>query len=498
MASNKKKQDEKHLKMLRDMVSLTSNKQCFDCHQRGPTYINMTIGSFVCTSCSGILRGLNPPHRVKSISMASFSPDEIESLKSHGNEFCRKVYLALYDSRSWPEPDSRDEQRVRDFMVQKYENKRWYNAPTQEMKDEARSINEAAISKKNQTKPLRSLLGDKTPKLVLQDNISPQMNRQHPHSSTPVIGQIPLPTAASVSSSNPTVTPTSKPQQKSGFDLLGELGSDPFGCTAPATNASVPATGGFADFSNFNSQPMVVSSSQPVSNNTSSFAPVGTGSSANTPTGLGAFTSIPNAVPPPTTSNTANPSDKYAAFADLFADVSTESTTTAGWNSTNTVTTPSSGLGAADTFGGTQNWGNPASTGSANPFSGGGLANSQAPTAAPVINPFASGGQAMFGQPAQIPQSSAGDFFAFGSQPAQPAVAGNFGQFPSQNGGFPQTGGFNMAQPTSGFGLAQPNGLGQQQAFDGGWNQQPTVNPFMNTANAQQMAPRSNTSNPFL
>ena len=55
MASNKRKQDEKHLKTLREMVALAHNKQCFDCHQRGPTYINMTIGSYVCTACSGLL-----------------------------------------------------------------------------------------------------------------------------------------------------------------------------------------------------------------------------------------------------------------------------------------------------------------------------------------------------------------------------------------------------------------------------------------------------------
>lgn len=55
MASAKKKQDEKNLKILRELVSLPGNKECFDCHQRGPTYVNMTIGSFVCTSCSGML-----------------------------------------------------------------------------------------------------------------------------------------------------------------------------------------------------------------------------------------------------------------------------------------------------------------------------------------------------------------------------------------------------------------------------------------------------------
>uniref|UniRef100_A0A3B5LYV2 Arf-GAP domain-containing protein n=1 Tax=Xiphophorus couchianus TaxID=32473 RepID=A0A3B5LYV2_9TELE len=53
-ASAKRKQEEKHLKMLREMTSLPPNRKCFDCDQRGPTYANMTVGSFVCTSCSDI------------------------------------------------------------------------------------------------------------------------------------------------------------------------------------------------------------------------------------------------------------------------------------------------------------------------------------------------------------------------------------------------------------------------------------------------------------
>lgn len=55
MASAKKKLDEYHLKVLRHYVSFPANKECFDCHQRGPTYINVTIGSYVCTKCSGLL-----------------------------------------------------------------------------------------------------------------------------------------------------------------------------------------------------------------------------------------------------------------------------------------------------------------------------------------------------------------------------------------------------------------------------------------------------------
>lgn len=55
MSSVRKKLDEYHLKVLRELVTLPANKYCFDCHQRGPTYVNVTIGSFVCTKCSGML-----------------------------------------------------------------------------------------------------------------------------------------------------------------------------------------------------------------------------------------------------------------------------------------------------------------------------------------------------------------------------------------------------------------------------------------------------------
>lgn len=52
----RKKQDDKYLQVLRELViNGGGNRQCFDCGQKGPTYVNMTIGSFVCTRCSGVL-----------------------------------------------------------------------------------------------------------------------------------------------------------------------------------------------------------------------------------------------------------------------------------------------------------------------------------------------------------------------------------------------------------------------------------------------------------
>ena len=51
------------------------------------TILNWTEMNGIDVSCAVCFRrGLNPPHRVKSISMASFTPEEMDFLKSHGND----------------------------------------------------------------------------------------------------------------------------------------------------------------------------------------------------------------------------------------------------------------------------------------------------------------------------------------------------------------------------------------------------------------------------
>ena len=60
----KVKQDDKFSLAVREIQAQhPANKKCFDCEQRGPTYLNMTIGSFVCTKCSGMLRGEGNIHK---------------------------------------------------------------------------------------------------------------------------------------------------------------------------------------------------------------------------------------------------------------------------------------------------------------------------------------------------------------------------------------------------------------------------------------------------
>ncbi|XP_019733486.1 arf-GAP domain and FG repeat-containing protein 1b isoform X3 [Hippocampus comes] len=220
--SAKRKQEETHLKMLREMTSLPANRKCFDCDQRGPTYVNMTVGSFVCTTCSGILRGLNPPHRVKSISMTTFTQQEIEFLQKHSNEVCKHIWLGLYDDRTSVVPDFREPQKVKEFLQEKYEKKRWYVPP-----DQARSVVsvQASVSGSSasstgstpEVQPLKTLQLNKTP---LRQ--SPGLGRSQAHITA----------------------------QEKKFDLLSDLGGDIF--AAPPAQA-VPTTN-FANFAHFPSQ----------------------------------------------------------------------------------------------------------------------------------------------------------------------------------------------------------------------------------------------------
>ncbi|KAM7413341.1 hypothetical protein PAMA_020637 [Pampus argenteus] len=231
-ASAKRKQEEKHLKMLREMTSLPPNRKCFDCDQRGPTYANMTVGSFVCTSCSGILRGLNPPHRVKSISMTTFTQQEIEFLQKHGNELCKQIWLGLYDDKTSSIPDFREPQKVKEFLQEKYEKKKWYVPPEQakvvaSVHASISGSSNSSTSSTPEVRPLKSLLGESAPSLHL--------NKNTPPNQSPVVSR----------------GHTNQQQfHDKKFDLLSDLGGDIF---AAPPNMSAGASSSFANFAHFNS-----------------------------------------------------------------------------------------------------------------------------------------------------------------------------------------------------------------------------------------------------
>ncbi|KAM9111733.1 arf-GAP domain and FG repeat-containing protein 2 isoform 1-T1 [Pangshura tecta] len=222
---------------VRDLVgSGPGNRLCFECGQRGVTYVDITLGSFVCTGCSGALRGLNPPHRVKSISMTTFTEPEVLFLQARGNEACRKVWLGSFDPRTSLLPDSRDPQKVKEFLQEKYEKKRWYVSP-----DQAKgAASLASQSSTPEVKPQQTLLGDSGALLTAAGSTRTSSQPRLPPQRTP------------------------QPAKKASTDLLADIGGDPFAAPQPAPAFAMfpafpgqaPAHAAFANFDAFGCSPV--------------------------------------------------------------------------------------------------------------------------------------------------------------------------------------------------------------------------------------------------
>lgn len=135
--SNRKHRDNQEIcsRKVRELAQSGVNKHCFECNQPGVTYTDVTVGSFVCTSCSGMLRGLNPPHRVKSISMTTFSQQEVEFLQNHGNEVGRRMWLCIFDPKTDGCSDKKDSQKFKEFLQDKYEKKKWHFSKSKNRRD---------------------------------------------------------------------------------------------------------------------------------------------------------------------------------------------------------------------------------------------------------------------------------------------------------------------------------------------------------------------------
>ncbi|XP_035239682.1 arf-GAP domain and FG repeat-containing protein 1a isoform X8 [Anguilla anguilla] len=463
-ASAKRKQEEKHLKMLREMTSLPPNRKCFDCDQRGPTYANMTVGSFVCTTCSGILRGLNPPHRVKSISMTTFTQQEIEFLQKHGNEVCKRIWLGLYDDRTSAIPDFREPQKVKEFLQEKYEKKRWYVPPEQAkvVASVHASISGSSASSTSSTpevRPLKTLLGESAPALHL--------NRSTP-SQSPVVARTQAQPGGQF------------PEKK--FDLLSDLGGDIF--AAPPSQAAGSAN--FANFAHFNSHP----GGGVPSGVSSAPASAGVGPPQAPPTGLGG--------------------DRYAALAELDNVFSSSAPTGSVYSTSSTApgnvfaavtgVTPAQaqqvvpsmpqGFGAPST--------NPfvaagaAATAATNPFQTNGRAAAVAAGLFGAFPPthFASFGTGSMSMPAGFGNAAAYNLPTSFSGTFQQPLPGQ-APFPQPPAYPPQPNGAGFAA----FGQAKPvvTPFGQPLAGPG-----VSSNPFLAGAPAGQYPAGSSSTNPFL
>ncbi|BBH08398.1 Nuclear shuttle protein-interacting GTPase [Prunus dulcis] len=117
------KEDEKNERIIRSLLKLPENRRCINCNSLGPQYVCTNFWTFVCTNCSGIHREFT--HRVKSVSMAKFTSQEVNALQEGGNQRAKEIYHKELDPQRNSFPDSSNVERLRDFIKHVYVDRRY-------------------------------------------------------------------------------------------------------------------------------------------------------------------------------------------------------------------------------------------------------------------------------------------------------------------------------------------------------------------------------------
>ncbi|GAV86119.1 ArfGap domain-containing protein [Cephalotus follicularis] len=143
--SNRLKEEEKNERIIRGLLKLPDNRRCINCNSLGPQYVCTNFWTFVCTTCGGIHREFT--HRVKSVSMAKFTSQEVSALQEGGNQPAKEIYFKEWDPQRQSTPDSSNVERLRDFIRHVYVDRRYtgeknYDKPPRAKTGEKDEFNE--------------------------------------------------------------------------------------------------------------------------------------------------------------------------------------------------------------------------------------------------------------------------------------------------------------------------------------------------------------------
>ncbi|WYZ41500.1 hypothetical protein EsH8_V_000395 [Colletotrichum jinshuiense] len=119
-----KRQQARNEKVLHDLVQTVSgNNFCADCQARNPAWASWSLGVFLCMRCAAIHRKLGTHiSKVKSLSMDSWSNEQVENMKKVGNVRSNQIYNP--DNKKPPVPVDADEadSAMERFIRSKYVN----------------------------------------------------------------------------------------------------------------------------------------------------------------------------------------------------------------------------------------------------------------------------------------------------------------------------------------------------------------------------------------
>ncbi|KAK4226497.1 UBA domain-containing protein 3 [Podospora fimiseda] len=120
-----KRQQARNEKVLHDLVkSVPGNDICADCSARNPSWASWSLGIFLCMRCATIHRKMGTHvSKVKSLSMDSWSNEQVDNMKKVGNVVSNKIYNPENKKANIPIDVDEADSAMERFIRQKYMNR---------------------------------------------------------------------------------------------------------------------------------------------------------------------------------------------------------------------------------------------------------------------------------------------------------------------------------------------------------------------------------------
>ncbi|KAK2795858.1 hypothetical protein FQN51_000341 [Onygenales sp. PD_10] len=123
MSALSKRQQARNERALQELIrSVPGNDRCVDCQARNPGWASWNLGVFLCMRCAALHRKLGTHiSKVKSLSMDSWSSDQVDNMKRNGNVVVNKIYNPRNVKPPIPIDVDEADSAMERFIRQKYE-----------------------------------------------------------------------------------------------------------------------------------------------------------------------------------------------------------------------------------------------------------------------------------------------------------------------------------------------------------------------------------------
>ncbi|RXK41704.1 hypothetical protein M231_00939 [Tremella mesenterica] len=115
--------DKRAERMMEEVLKLPGNDNCADCHAPAPRWASVNLGIFLCVNCASVHRKLGThKSRVKSVTLDTWSRDQITAMRTIGNKASNAIYNP--NERLHPPPTSSTAE-ARDSEIERYIRKKY-------------------------------------------------------------------------------------------------------------------------------------------------------------------------------------------------------------------------------------------------------------------------------------------------------------------------------------------------------------------------------------